>query len=61
MTHWVGATGVCINSDGQVLMVLQGKPEEEKYWSVSYMRKRNQPLIIVLMLDKNFILLLPGS
>jgi len=34
MTHWVGAAGVCINSNGQVLMVLQGKPEEEKCWSV---------------------------
>jgi ADP-ribose pyrophosphatase YjhB (NUDIX family) len=34
MNQWVGAAGVCINSKGQVLMVLQGKPEEEKRWSV---------------------------
>lgn len=34
MNKWVGAAGVCVNSDGQLLMVLQGKPEEEKRWSV---------------------------
>jgi len=34
MNQWVGAAGVCINGKGQVLMVLQGKPEEEKQWSV---------------------------
>lgn len=31
---WIGATGICVNSDRQLLMVLQGKPEEEKRWSV---------------------------
>lgn len=34
MNKWVGAAGVCVNSDRQLLMVLQGKPEEEKRWSV---------------------------
>jgi 8-oxo-dGTP pyrophosphatase MutT (NUDIX family) len=34
MHKWVGAAGVCVNSKGQVLMVLQGKPEEDKSWSV---------------------------
>jgi ADP-ribose pyrophosphatase YjhB (NUDIX family) len=31
---WIGASGVCMNSKGEILMVLQGKPEEEKRWSV---------------------------
>ena len=34
MNQWIGACGVCINSDKQLLMVLQGIPEEEKRWSV---------------------------
>lgn len=35
MNHpWTGAAAVCVNREGQVLMVLQGKPEEEKTWSV---------------------------
>jgi len=32
--HWTGSAAVCINQHNQVLMVLQGKPEEEKKWSV---------------------------
>jgi ADP-ribose pyrophosphatase YjhB (NUDIX family) len=31
---WVGSSGICINENGQLLMVLQGKPEEKKTWSV---------------------------
>ncbi|WP_274652768.1 NUDIX hydrolase [Paenibacillus humicola] len=31
---WKGAAAVCINSEFKLLMVLQGKPEEEKTWSV---------------------------
>lgn len=31
---WVGAAGICVNMDNQLLMVLQGKPEEDKRWSV---------------------------
>ncbi|UOY92206.1 NUDIX hydrolase [Ectobacillus sp. JY-23] len=27
-------TAVCVNEEGKLLMVLQGKPEEEKRWSV---------------------------
>ncbi|MCJ7841474.1 NUDIX hydrolase [Lederbergia sp. NSJ-179] len=34
MQKWVGSAGVCISEKGQLLMVLQGKPEEEKKWSV---------------------------
>lgn len=26
--------GVCINESGQLLMVLQGKPEKKKMWSI---------------------------
>lgn len=31
---WRGAAAVCVNADGQVLMVLQGQPNEEKRWTV---------------------------
>ena len=34
MQKWFGAAGICINSNGQILMVLQGKPEEKKLWTV---------------------------
>ncbi|MDR6550185.1 NUDIX hydrolase [Paenibacillus qinlingensis] len=34
MNKWIGSAGVCVNSERQLLMVLQGKPEEEKRWSV---------------------------
>lgn len=34
MNIWKGAAGVCINDQGELLMVLQGKPHEEKKWSV---------------------------
>ncbi|WP_088070948.1 NUDIX hydrolase [Gottfriedia luciferensis] len=34
MEKWIGASGVCINRNAQILMVLQGKPEEKKVWSV---------------------------
>lgn len=34
MNKWIGSAAVCINENGQLLMVLQGKPEEEKTWSV---------------------------
>ncbi|WP_368901801.1 NUDIX hydrolase [Oceanobacillus oncorhynchi] len=33
-SKWFGSAGVCINENGELLMVLQGKPEEEKTWSV---------------------------
>lgn len=29
-----GATGICMNNCNQMLMVLQGKPEEKKKWAV---------------------------
>lgn len=31
---WVGSAGVCINDHGEVLMVRQGKEEEEKLWAI---------------------------
>ncbi|WP_088042372.1 NUDIX hydrolase [Bacillus sp. EAC] len=34
MNKWIGAAGVCINNENQLLMVLQGKPEEKKVWTV---------------------------
>ncbi|MCD5322306.1 NUDIX hydrolase [Pontibacillus sp. HN14] len=34
MNQWVGASGVCVNEDNEILMVLQGKPEEDKKWTV---------------------------
>jgi len=34
MFVWKGAAGVCINEDNQLLMVLQGAPDEEPKWSV---------------------------
>ncbi|MFD1445224.1 NUDIX hydrolase [Oceanobacillus profundus] len=34
MEKWLGSSGVCINEKGQLLMILQGKPEEKKTWSV---------------------------
>ncbi len=33
MEKWIGATGICINRKGQILMVLQGKPDEQKLWA----------------------------
>jgi aminoglycoside 6'-N-acetyltransferase len=34
MSQWNGAAAVCLNERGELLMVLQGKPEETKRWSV---------------------------
>jgi ADP-ribose pyrophosphatase YjhB (NUDIX family) len=34
LANWTGSAAVCINRFNQVLMVLQGKPEEKKLWSV---------------------------
>lgn len=34
MKKWYGASAICINPQGQLLMVLQGKPAEVKTWSV---------------------------
>ncbi|MBM7690850.1 ADP-ribose pyrophosphatase YjhB (NUDIX family) [Peribacillus deserti] len=34
MEKWYGSAGVCVKEKGQVLMVLQGRPDEEKVWSV---------------------------
>ena len=34
MKNWFGSAGVCINEKGQVLMVLQGRPDEKKMWSI---------------------------
>jgi len=34
MEKWFGSSGVCINDNNELLMVLQGKPEEEKTWTV---------------------------
>lgn len=35
MANWKGAAGICINSQNEVLMVLQGPPDDdEKKWGV---------------------------
>ena len=34
MHEWQGASGVCFNDKGKLLMVLQGKPDEKKTWSI---------------------------
>lgn len=34
MKEWFGSSGLCINDNGQLLMVLQGKIEEKKLWSI---------------------------
>ncbi|PKR76847.1 DNA mismatch repair protein MutT [Halalkalibacillus sediminis] len=34
MKKWEGSSGVCVNENNEILMVLQGKPEETKMWSV---------------------------
>ena len=34
MKKWFGSSCVCMNENGQLLMVLQGKPEEDKTWSI---------------------------
>ncbi|MCJ8007713.1 NUDIX hydrolase [Lederbergia wuyishanensis] len=34
MQEWFGSSGICINENNELLMVLQGKPEEEKTWSI---------------------------
>lgn len=34
MKNWSGAAGICINNHGEILMVKQGLPEEEKRWSI---------------------------
>nr|WP_256208545.1 NUDIX hydrolase [Paenibacillus sp. CF384] len=31
---WSGSAAICFNASGGLLMVLQGKPHEEKRWSV---------------------------
>ncbi|WP_281975714.1 NUDIX hydrolase [Halobacillus litoralis] len=34
MNRWCGASGVCFNDRNELLMVLQGKPKEEKKWTI---------------------------
>lgn len=34
MNNWIGAAAICINENNELLMVLQGKPDEIKKWSV---------------------------
>jgi len=34
MSNWKGAAGVCVNEKNEVLLVLQGPPEEDKKWGV---------------------------
>jgi ADP-ribose pyrophosphatase YjhB (NUDIX family) len=41
MKKWVGASGVCVNEHHEMLMVLQGKPEEKKTWSIPSGGKKN--------------------
>jgi hypothetical protein len=34
MEKWFGAAGKCLNNNTELLMVLQGKTEEVKTWSI---------------------------
>ncbi|MFD1174094.1 NUDIX hydrolase [Oceanobacillus picturae] len=34
METWEGSAGVCLNENNELLMVLQGKEDEKKTWSV---------------------------
>ncbi|MET3698862.1 ADP-ribose pyrophosphatase YjhB (NUDIX family) [Bacillus oleivorans] len=34
MKLWQGAAGLCVNNENKILMVLQGRPDEEKTWSI---------------------------
>ncbi|MFB5192725.1 NUDIX hydrolase [Alicyclobacillus fastidiosus] len=34
MNTWYGSAACCLNENHQILMVLQGKPDEEPKWSV---------------------------
>ncbi|WP_062104342.1 NUDIX hydrolase [Bacillus niameyensis] len=34
MDKWFGSAGVCINENNELLMVLQGRREETKTWSI---------------------------
>ncbi|OHX51842.1 DNA mismatch repair protein MutT [Planococcus salinarum] len=34
MSNWKGAAAVCINDQSEVLMILQGPPDEEKKWGL---------------------------
>ena len=34
MANWKGSAGICINERNEVLMVLQGPPDEEKKWGL---------------------------
>ncbi|KFN03834.1 NUDIX hydrolase [Bacillus clarus] len=34
MKRWIGTAAICINKKNEILMVLQGKEDEEKRWSV---------------------------
>lgn len=33
MQKWYGSSAICINKHGELLMVLQGKPDENKLWA----------------------------
>lgn len=34
MKRWIGTAAICMNEKNEFLMVLQGKVNEEKRWSV---------------------------
>lgn len=34
MKRWIGTAAICVNEKNEILMVLQGKKEEPKRWSV---------------------------
>lgn len=43
MQEWFGSAGLCINENSEILMVLQGKPEEDKTWTIpSGGREKNE-------------------
>lgn len=42
---WTGSAAVCMNDKRELLMVLQGKPEEEKRWSIPSGGRLDQELM----------------
>ena len=41
MEKWFGAAGICLNDNSELLMVLQGKPEEKKKRGLFHREEKN--------------------
>jgi hypothetical protein len=52
MQKWFGSSGVCINENGELLMVLQGKPEEDKNGLYHLEDKKKTKLLKNVVLER---------